>query len=121
MQKFVERIIAWSLHNHLVVLFLTELMAAVGVVCYLNTPVEAYPDVTNARAVVITQWPGRGAEEVEKFVTVPVMAQLNTIPRKSVVRSATHSSGDSFPSGFRARPSGSRSAWDSSSCSASCP
>ncbi|MCL1921914.1 MAG: CusA/CzcA family heavy metal efflux RND transporter [Kiritimatiellaeota bacterium] len=89
MQKFVERIIAWALHNHLVVLFLTGLMAAIGVTCYLNTPIEAYPDVTNSHAIVITQWAGRGAEEVEKFVTVPVMQQLNAIPRKSVVRSVS--------------------------------
>ena len=89
MQKFVERIIAWSLHNYLVVLFLTGLMAAIGVVCLRNMPIEAYPDVTSTRAVVIAQWPGRSAEEVEKFVTLPVMQKLGTIPRKTDVRSTS--------------------------------
>ncbi|MCL1919462.1 MAG: CusA/CzcA family heavy metal efflux RND transporter [Kiritimatiellaeota bacterium] len=89
MQKFVERVIAWALHNHLVVLFLTGLMAAIGAVCLRSTPIEAYPDVTNTRAVVIAQWPGRSAEEVEKFVTLPVMQKLNTIPRKTDVRSTS--------------------------------
>ena len=89
MQKFVERIIAWSLHNHLVVLFLTGLMAVIGVVCFRHTPIEAYPDVTNTRVRVIAQWPGRSADEVEKFVTLPVMQKLNTIPRKTDVRSTS--------------------------------
>lgn len=43
--------------------------------------------VTNTRARIITQWPGRSAEEVEKFVTLPVMKEMNTIPKKSEVRS----------------------------------
>src|SRR5690606_13288398 len=47
----------------------------------------AFPDVTNTRARIITQWPGRSAEEVEKFVTLPLMKQMNTIPKKSEVRS----------------------------------
>ena len=89
MQNFVERIIAWSLHNHLVVLFLTGLMAVIGVVCFRHTPIEAYPDVTNTRVRVIAQWPGRSADEVEKFVTLPVMQKLNTIPRKTDVRSTS--------------------------------
>src|SRR5690606_21234002 len=54
---------------------------------YIHTPIEAFPDVTNTRARIIVQWPGRSAEEVEKFVTLPVMKEMNTIPRKSEVRS----------------------------------
>jgi cobalt-zinc-cadmium resistance protein CzcA len=58
-----------------------------GIISYFHTPIEAFPDVTNTRARIITQWPGRSAEEVEKFVTLPVMKEMNTIPRKSEVRS----------------------------------
>ncbi|HZH69808.1 MAG TPA: efflux RND transporter permease subunit, partial [Flavobacteriaceae bacterium] len=52
-----------------------------------HTPIEAFPDVTNTRARIITQWPGRSAEEVEKFITLPISKEMNTIPRKSDVRS----------------------------------
>lgn len=67
--------------------FLTALLLVAGIISYIYTPVEAFPDVTNTRARIITQWPGRSAEEVEKFVTLPIMKEANTIPRKSQVRS----------------------------------
>lgn len=87
MTKFVERIVGFALRNHILVFFLTFLLAAGGVISYLHTPVEAYPDVTNTRARIITQWPGRSAEEVEKFVTLPITKEMSTIPGKTDVRS----------------------------------
>lgn len=89
MHKFVENIIAFALRNHILVLFLTVILFVVGIVCYVNTPIEAYPDVTNTRVRIITQWQGRSAEEVEKFVTLPIMREMNTIPRKTDVRSTS--------------------------------
>ncbi len=89
MHKFVENIIGFALKNHVLVLFMTVLLFVAGIVCYMNTPIEAYPDVTNTRVRVITQWPGRSAEEVEKFVTLPIMRVMNTIPRKTDVRSTS--------------------------------
>lgn len=89
MHKFIENIIGFSLKNHIFILFLTGILFVAGIVCYQNTPIEAYPDVTNTRAKIIAQWPGRSAEEVEKFVTLPIMQQLNTIPRKTDVRSTS--------------------------------
>lgn len=87
MQKLIQGVVSFSLRNHLIVFFLTALLAIAGVISYIHTPIEAFPDVTNTRARIIVQWPGRSAEEVEKFVTLPVMKEMNTIPRKSEVRS----------------------------------
>lgn len=87
MTKIVQRIVSFSLKNYIIVLFLTALLVVSGIVAYLHTPIEAYPDVTNTRARIITQWPGRSAEEIEKFVTLPLMKELNTIPKKTDVRS----------------------------------
>ena len=87
MHKFVKNIIGFSLKNHILVLFLTAILFVAGIISYINTPIEAYPDVTNTRVRIITQWQGRSAEEVEKFVTLPIMRVVNTIPRKSEVRS----------------------------------
>ena len=89
MHKIIEGIIGISLKNHLLILFLTGILFISGIICYKNTPIEAYPDVTNTRAKIIVQWPGRSAEEVEKFITLPIMQQLNTIPRKTDVRSTS--------------------------------
>ena len=83
----VQGIVAFSLRNSVIIFFLTALLVVAGVVSYINTPIEAFPDVTNTRARIITQWPGRSAEEVEKFVTLPLMKAMNTIPKKSEVRS----------------------------------
>lgn len=87
MQKFVQAIVAFSLKNSIIVFFMTALLVVAGVYSYLHTPIEAFPDVTNTRARIITQWPGRSAEEVEKFITLPIMKEMNTIPRKTDVRS----------------------------------
>ncbi|WP_027137007.1 efflux RND transporter permease subunit [Gaetbulibacter saemankumensis] len=87
MKKFTNGIVAFSLRHSLIIFFLTALLAIAGIVSYTQTPIEAFPDVTNTRARIITQWPGRSAEEVEKFITLPVMKEVNSIPKKSNVRS----------------------------------
>lgn len=87
MTKLIQSIIAFSLKNSIIIFFLTALLVVVGVISYIKTPIEAFPDVTNTRARIITLWPGRSAEEVEKFVTLPITKAVNTIPKKSQVRS----------------------------------
>jgi cobalt-zinc-cadmium resistance protein CzcA len=87
MQKLTQGIVAFSLKNTMIIFFMTAVLAVVGVFSYIHTPIEAFPDVTNTRARIITQWPGRSAEEIEKFVTLPVMKEMNTIPKKTDVRS----------------------------------
>lgn len=52
-------------------------------------PIEAFPDVTNTEITVITQWPGRSAEEVEKYVTIPIEIALNPVQKKTSLRSNT--------------------------------
>jgi cobalt-zinc-cadmium resistance protein CzcA len=87
MKKLIGSIVKGSLNNPLIVLFFTFLLVAGGIVAVRHTLIEAYPDVTSTRARIITQWPGRSAEEIEKFVTLPVTREMNTIPGKSDVRS----------------------------------
>jgi cobalt-zinc-cadmium resistance protein CzcA len=52
-------------------------------------PIEAYPDVANNYVQIITQWPGRSAEEIERQVTVPVEIQMAGIPHLTHLRSTT--------------------------------
>lgn len=89
MHKFTNALVSFSLKNSLIIFFLTGLLAVIGVISYINTPIEAFPDVTNTRARIITQWSGKSAEEVEKFITLPVMKAMNTIPNKTDVRSVS--------------------------------
>ena len=62
-------------------------MIATGVICYKTTPIEAFPDFTNTQIIIVTQWRGRSAEEVERFVTVPLEIAMNSVQRKTNVRS----------------------------------
>ncbi len=87
MQKFVQNIVAFSLKNSVLVIFATIGLLLAGIWSYKHTPIEAFPDVTNTRVRVITQWPGRSAEEIEKFITLPISREMNTIPNKTSVRS----------------------------------
>lgn len=68
---------------------MTGVLVLAGVVSYLKTPIEAFPDVTNTQIIVVTEWNGRSAEEVERFVTVPIEVAMNSVQRKTTVRSTT--------------------------------
>ncbi|HTL80587.1 MAG TPA: CusA/CzcA family heavy metal efflux RND transporter, partial [Bacteroidia bacterium] len=87
MNNLMKNIIAFSLKNKLFVLFMTALTVVTGVFCYLNTPVEAFPDVTNTQIEIITLWPGRSCTEIEKFVTIPIEIAMNSVQKKTIVRS----------------------------------
>lgn len=89
MTKIIKRIIAFSLKNKLFIFFATFLLIVWGAIAFKNIPVEAFPDVTNTEITIITQWPGRSAEEVEKYVSVPIEIAMNPVQRKESVRSTT--------------------------------
>ena len=87
MNIFIKAIITFSLKNKMIVFMGTFVIIAMGVRSFLATPIEAFPDVINTRVVIITQWPGRSAEEMEKFVTIPIEMEMNVVPRKTSLRS----------------------------------
>lgn len=89
MNKFIKNIIAISLRNKLFVFFCTAILAIAGWISYMNIPLEAFPDVTNTQIVVVTEWNGRSAEEVERFVTTPIEIAMNSVQKKANVRSVT--------------------------------
>lgn len=89
MNKTLKNILAFSLKNKYFIYFATIIMVIYGVITFVNMPIEAFPDVTNTEITVITQWPGRSAEEVEKFVTIPIEIALNPVNRKTSLRSTS--------------------------------
>jgi cobalt-zinc-cadmium resistance protein CzcA len=86
MKKFIKNIIHFSLRHRYFVFFMTGVLVALGIWAYKETPIETFPDVTNTQIIIITQWPGRSAEEVEKFITIPLETELNSVQRKSNLR-----------------------------------
>lgn len=87
MKRFIGNVVGFSLKHKFFVFFATLVLIIAGIFSYLNTPIEAFPDVTNARVQIITQWPGRSAEEVEKFITIPIEVEMNSVPGKTSLRS----------------------------------
>ncbi len=89
MKKIIAFVISYSLKKPSLVLFITLLLIIIGVISFQNTPIEAFPDVTNTQITIITQWSGRSAEEIEKFVTIPLEIALNPVAKKTSLRSTT--------------------------------
>lgn len=89
MKKLVQAIVTFSLKNTSLVMFLTLGLLFGGIYALKHTPIEAFPDVTNTRARIITQWPGRSTEEMEKMITLPISKEMNAIPKKSNIRSVS--------------------------------
>jgi len=86
MNKFIKRIIHFSLRHRYFVFFMTAVLIALGIWSYMETPIETFPDVTNTQIVIISQWAGRSAEEVEKFITIPLETELNSVQKKTNLR-----------------------------------
>src|SRR5450432_4347765 len=89
MNKSLKAILAFSLKNKYFIYFATIIMVIYGVITFVNMPIEAFPDVTNTEITIITQWPGRSAEEVEKFVTIPIEIAMNPVQKKTSLRSTS--------------------------------
>lgn len=77
----------YALNHRAIVLALTFLFTIAGINAFRQLPVEAYPDVTNVSLQIITLFPGRAAEEVERLVTIPIENEMNSIPKRTTIRS----------------------------------
>ncbi|AND65376.1 cation transporter [Flavobacterium covae] len=89
MNKFIKNIIAFSLKNKPFTFFWVAILVISGFVAFKNMPIEAFPDVTNTQIIIVTEWNGRSAEEIERFVTTPVEIAMNSVQKKTSVRSIT--------------------------------
>jgi len=83
----LQPLVRFCVRKRLLVMAVVLAVAACGVRAYLQTPVEAYPDVTNLQVNVIAQLPGLAPEEIERQVTVPLERALNGTPGMLSMRS----------------------------------
>jgi heavy metal efflux system protein len=83
----IRRIVDFALREKLLVMALAFMLLVWGLISFHRLPIEAYPDIADIYVQVITQWPGRAAEEVEQQITVPLEVQLNGVPRLAHLRS----------------------------------
>jgi heavy metal efflux system protein len=85
----IRGLVDFALNNRFMVLAAAILLFIWGAISFHNLPVEAYPDVANNYVTIITQWPGRAAEEVEQQVTVPLEIVMAGIPHMQHLRSTS--------------------------------
>jgi cobalt-zinc-cadmium resistance protein CzcA len=85
----IRGLVDFALNRRFFVLALAVLLFIWGMVSFHNLPIEAYPDVANNYVTVITQWPGRAAEEVEQQVTIPIEVVMNGLPHLEHLRSTS--------------------------------
>jgi len=83
----IRGLVDFALNNRFIVLAMAILLLAWGAISFHQLPVEAYPDVANNYVEIITQWPGRAAEEVEQQVTIPLEVVMNGVPGVAHLRS----------------------------------
>jgi len=85
----IRTIVDFALNNRFLIVAAAVLLMIWGVISFHNLPVEAYPDVASNYVEIVTQWPGRAAEEVEQQVTIPIEIAVNGIPHLEHLRSIT--------------------------------
>ncbi len=83
----IESFVTTALHRRWLILIAFILLGVFGYMSWQELAVEAYPDIADTTAQVITQYPGHAAEEVEEQVTVPIERELNGTPGLQVMRS----------------------------------
>jgi len=85
----IRGLVDFALNNRFLVVVVAVLLFGWGIVSFEALPIEAYPDVANNYVQIITQWPGRAAEEVEQQVTIPIEIVVNGLPHLQHLRSVS--------------------------------
>src|SRR5438874_3174827 len=85
----IAKLLRFALQQRFVTIVMALALIGLGVWSFLQLKIEAYPDISDTQAVVITLYPGRAAEEVEQQVTIPIERALNSTPNVIARRSRT--------------------------------
>lgn len=83
----IDRIVTSAIARRWLLVAVFALLGVLGYLSYLELAIEAYPDIADTTAQVITMYPGHAAEEVEQQVTMPLERELNGTPGLEVMRS----------------------------------
>ena len=85
----IARLMRLAIEHRVAMVGFAILVCIAGVVSYLNEQIEAYPDISGQMVQVITTFPGRAPEDVERQVTVPIERAMASVPKLETIRSRT--------------------------------
>src|ERR1700691_6019928 len=83
----IDFLVGYALRKRLVVAMICVFVAIYGYYSWTQLAIEAYPDIADTQAQVVTQAPGMAAEKVEQRITIPLERELNGTPRLLLMRS----------------------------------
>jgi heavy metal efflux system protein len=82
----LNRVVSFALRHRGLMLVFMAVMFAAGVVAFLKLNIEAYPDPVPPLVEIVTQNTGQSAEEIERYITIPIEIQMAGIPHVTSVR-----------------------------------
>src|SRR6202046_2602054 len=82
----MNTLIAFAIRQRVLVVLLLVFLLGIGVVSFLRLNIEAYPDPVPPLVDIITQNPGQSAEEIERYITIPIEIQMEGIPNVTAIR-----------------------------------
>jgi len=85
----IATLIEHAIRHRWLVLILVLVVAGLGVRAFQQLPIDAYPDIAAQTVWVVTTYPGRAPEEVERQLTIPIEIAMRNVPKVDVVRSQT--------------------------------
>ena len=82
----MNAIVGFALRQRVLIVVLLVMMLAAGVASFLTLNIEAYPDPVPPLVDVVTQSTGQSAEEIERYITIPLEIQMAGIPNIQAIR-----------------------------------
>src|SRR5256714_3969891 len=79
-------VVAFALKHRVLMVVLFVMMLTGGIMAFRELNIEAYPDPTPPMVDVITQSPGLSAEEIERYITIPIETQTSALRNLNTVR-----------------------------------
>ena len=83
----IARLVSFALRQPFVIVVASLALMAWGAWSFQKLPIDAYPDLSPPHVVIISQWPGHAAEEIERLITIPLEIEMNGIPQLESLRS----------------------------------
>lgn len=87
--KLFSKLLKTAIKNKFISATIALILILTGIYCLKTLDIEAYPDFTSPIVQVITQMPGKSAEEVERLATIPLEKNLNGIPNEQKLYSSS--------------------------------
>src|ERR1700677_1490082 len=82
----MDAIVAFALRQRFFMMVLLALVLIAGMVSFSRLNIEAYPDPVPPLVDIVTQSSGQSAEEIERYITIPIEVQMAGIPNVQAIR-----------------------------------